>query len=92
MQPPKLTVQHSSSLKMVWENAFSTEFKHSDIKVNNKTAIREKDTISGEFKFLPVCAMGATVLAIPSSDITYRCSVKVTNANGYSAIYLGVAM
>jgi hypothetical protein len=39
-----LSHQLNSSTEIIWENAFSTEFKHKDIVVKGTTASMEGDT------------------------------------------------
>jgi hypothetical protein len=74
MQTVQQTVQHqpSSVSNVVWESAFSTEFKHSEITVAGSNAIRQKDTTDWN-----VCVMGATMLATSTPSTKYRCRVKI---------------
>jgi hypothetical protein len=74
--------QFNSVTGIVWESAFSTEFKHKDINTNDTVAVLERDT--GE-----VGVMGATALDTSAPGRTYRCRVKVIKMT-YN-ICLGVA-
>jgi hypothetical protein len=70
--PSPVQKEPNSVTGIVWENAFSTKFKHADIAVNGAVAVKE-----GEMANNYVCAMGTTALDVSAPGRTYRCRVKV---------------
>jgi hypothetical protein len=90
MQPigniPSLVQKLSTLVTSIFrESAFSNEFKHADIAVNQTAAIKERDT-TGDY----VCVMGVTVLDLSALGRTYRCRIKVAK-KGQPSIGVGVA-
>jgi hypothetical protein len=73
--------QFNSVTGIVWESAFSTEFKHADITINDTVAILEKGK--------RVCAMGATALDASAPGRINRCRVRIGTLNRFMC--LGVA-
>jgi hypothetical protein len=77
--------QSDSVTGIVWENTFSTEFKHASIEVNGAVAVVEKFiAING------MCVMGATALDASAPGRIYRCRVKVIKWGDYAELGLGM--
>jgi hypothetical protein len=70
---------------IVWESAFSTEFKHANITINGTVVVREKDK-TGDY----VCVMGATALDASALGRFYRCRIRFPEKVGHY-ISLGLA-